>query len=219
MKRSNWGAMGIVVMMAIAIAFVSVRIGEAQRRIRLPRVENPDVRDSRPQESLERSAALERAGTDSIRTSEPDQLSPRQRRMLIIAQIKEDFGRIQDLHQDMVSIADNGETLDYKRISETTEKIKQRAIRLKDNLALPESEERAAGLVPVPVDYDQVRESISKLSDSILEFVANPLMSDSDVIDAEYSTKANRDLKRIIQLSGNIKKFVDRLQKTAKHTK
>jgi len=218
MKRSNWGATGIVVMMAIAIAFVSVRIGEAQRRIRLPRIENPDVRNSRPQESLERSAALERSGTDSISTSE-DQLSPRQRRMLIIAQINEDLGRIQDLHQDMVTIAVNGEILDCKRLSETTEKIKQRAIRLKDNLALPESEERAAALAPVPVDYDQVRESVSKLSDSILEFVANPLMSDSDVIDAEFSTKANRDLKRIIQLSGSIKKGVDRLQKTAKQTK
>jgi len=205
-------------MMAIAIAFVSVRIGEAQRRIRLPRIENPDVRNSRPQESLERSAALERSGTDSISTSE-DQLSPRQRRMLIIAQINEDLGRIQDLHQDMVTIAVNGEILDCKRLSETTEKIKQRAIRLKDNLALPESEERAAALAPVPVDYDEVREYVSKLSDSILEFVANPLMSDSDVIDAEFSTKANRDLKRIIQLSGSIKKGVDRLQKTAKQTK
>jgi len=183
-------------------------------------MENPETAESRRRETLERSAALERAGNDSNGVSAHEELSPRQRRMLIIAQIKEDLGRIQDLHQEMVNSAADDRVLDCKRMSETTEAIRRRAIRLKNNLALPKSEERTASRkAQILVDYDQVRASVSMLSDSILAFVTNPLLRDSNVIDAELSTKANRYLERIIQLSGSIKNSVDRLKKTAKQSK
>ena len=57
----------------------------------------------------------------------------------VIAQVKQDFERIQIARNEIVRTIGNG--LDYKFVSEVTGEIKKRASRLEGNLALPEPEE------------------------------------------------------------------------------
>ena len=212
----------VVVIMAVAVAFISVLATSslAQRRMRGSRgIESPETLETRQRESVERSRALERAGAPN-NPYEPEPMSPRLRRMLVLAQIREDLGRIQDVHQDLMNTTAVAHALDYKRISETTEEIRRRAIRLKTNLAFSEAEKGKKSRTSQDLlDTEQVKESLPVLSDLIIGFVTNPLFQDSNVIDAQLSTKANRDLERIIELSRRIRKSVERLDKTAKHSK
>jgi phosphopantothenoylcysteine synthetase/decarboxylase len=138
----------------------------------------------------------------------------RQKRISLFPLIKEDFTRIQIVNNAMMRKVFDDEVLDYKDISDHLTEIKRRAQRLKENLMLPEGEEKeklqrllnaAAG--------NQVRESLLTLDTLIMGFVKNPLFQRPGVIDAKLSAQAARDLKTIIEFSGSIKKEIERISK------
>ena len=54
------------------------------------------------------------------------------------------------------------------------------------------------------------------LHDLIVSFVTNPLFKNLGLVDAKLVTKASGDLRDIIQLSENIKKVAETLNKTRK---
>src|SRR5215211_7215654 len=75
-----------------------------------------------------------------LRTMEPDRRpagppAPR----LALAQIREDFVRIQVLNNDLVRAASRGDALDLKFVSKSAGEIRKLATRLRDNLVLPET--------------------------------------------------------------------------------
>ena len=130
----------------------------------------------------------------------------------VIAQVTQDFKRIQTARNEIVRTIGNG--LDYKFVSEVTGEIKKRASRLEANLALPKPEEEEKRLVNQgELDEDQIRVALLMLCDRIESFVKNPLFETPGVIDVQHSTKAGSDLESILKLSGTVRKSAERLKK------
>ena len=133
-------------------------------------------------------------------------------RRIMLAQIKEDFLRIQIIDNDLKAQAARPDSIDLKLVARSASEINRRAARLKDNLSLPEvstaSDLQNAGVDAGPV---QLRSLLSSLSNSINEFVENPIFESAKVNDASLSAKARHDLQQIIELTRQIRKTSARL--------
>jgi hypothetical protein len=135
---------------------------------------------------------------------------------LAYAQLKDDFMRLQVVNNDLAQAVSSGSALDFKFVARSASEIKKRASRLKLNLALPEPEKDAKRpRTEVPAEPEHLKTSLSTLDDLILSFVHNPVFQSVNVIDAQMSMKARRDLEAIIDLSDKIKKSSERLSKSA----
>ena len=133
----------------------------------------------------------------------------------IIAQVKQDFERLQVARNGIVRAAASGNSLDYKFISEVAGEIKKRASRLEDNLALPEPErDEKSRNTGIDLDEKEIQTALFTLCNRIESFVKSPLFETPGVIDVQHSTKASDDLKSILELSGSIRKSAERLNKT-----
>jgi len=124
-----------------------------------------------------------------------------------LAQVREDFWRIQLANDDLNTSLSNPNAIDSRLITKTASEIRTRAKRLKENLALPDppkGPEKDSAQAAAAVD--DLRSSIAALSKLIDSFVSNPMLSQRHVVDATLSLKASRDLEDIIGLSGEIKK-------------
>jgi hypothetical protein len=140
---------------------------------------------------------------------------------LFIAQIKEDYERIQVLNNELRRAASNAAALDYKRVSTASAEVRKRAARLRENLSFPEAEEDASAAEAkaqkpeVVFDAAQMKASLSTLDELIVSFVTNPVFQSSpSVVDAAQATKAGRALRDINALSADIKRNADRLSKS-----
>ena len=89
------------------------------------------------------SDAIEKALAESPRRG------PDQQRRLILVQIREDFLQIQILNDDLVQAA-RADSLDLKVVAKGASEIAKRAERLRENLALPESESETEETPGVP---------------------------------------------------------------------
>jgi len=146
---------------------------------------------------------------------------PRREPRLDIAQIREDFVRIQVVNYDLAdavsrssSSSSSGGALDLKLIAKSVADIKKRARRLKDNMALPETEsvfERPQ--IEVGPEIGQLKSSLSVLKKLIIGFVNNPIFREANVVDVQLSAKAKYDLEDIIEMSEQIKKSSEKLNK------
>lgn len=132
----------------------------------------------------------------------------------IIAQVKQDFERIQVARNGIVRAAASGNSLDYKFVSEVAGEIKKRASRLEDNLALPEPEgDEKSRNNGVELNEMQIKTALVTLCHRIESFVKSPVFDTPGVIDVKHSVKASDDLRSILKLSGNIRKSAERLNK------
>jgi hypothetical protein len=133
-----------------------------------------------------------------------------------LAQLQEDFSRLQVANRNLLRTALSKNMLDPRFVSKSVLEIKKRAERLNLNLALPEPERQAqvseADAASTP---GQLRASVLKLGRLIFSFVDNPFFREESVVDTQLTTKARRDLEDIIELSKQIKKSSDRFGKDA----
>lgn len=151
------------------------------------------------------------------RALEAELSSPSERDLrLALAQIKEDFLRIQVVNHELMRAASRGNGLDLKLVAKSASEIKKRAERLKRNLVLPATEKRPKGLTAEAWgEPEQLRSSLSALDALILRFVSNPVFKSVTIVDAQLSAKARRDLEEIIELSSQLKKGSEQLHKAA----
>lgn len=181
----------------------------------LPRPTTPSSRNPPPQPPpgleawefkiphMEREAARPR-------TSEEEKLA--------LAQIAEDYQRIQLINNRMMHGAMSRPVLNFKDIAETTAEIKRRANRMRDNLRLPASEKSEPVKVTLPVqvsDAAQMKVALLDLDRSIMSFIKNPIFKNTSVVDLEDATKASRDLVTIIKSSELLSKEARKLGKSA----
>ena len=153
-----------------------------------------------------------------LRTMEPDRRpagppAPR----LALAQIREDFVRLQILNNDLARAVSRGDALDLKFVSKSATEIRKLAARLRDNLVLPEPaadggrpETTAA---PPPA---QLAPALSALDGLILKFVDGVASSGVYRLDAQSSARARHELEAIIELSAQVKKACERLGKSTR---
>jgi len=152
------------------------------------------------------SKAIERAlGASPRRRAEREQ-------RLLISQIREDFLRIQIVDDDLQRSVSSRAPLDLKVVARFASEITKRSERLKDNLALPQVEEIPA--LPEPqgeTGMEQLRASLSLMSNLIQVFVENPFFEKYKVVDAKLSAQARRDLEQIIKVSKQVKRRSEEL--------
>src|SRR6266850_3521794 len=131
-----------------------------------------------------------------------------------LAQLQEDFSRLQIVNKNLLRAALSNNTLDLKFVSKSVAEIRKRAERLNFNLALPEVEKPVAlPAMATPASPQQVQPSVLKLGRLIFSFIDNPFFKEASVVDTQLTTKARRDLEDIIELSGQIRKTSELMEK------
>lgn len=144
--------------------------------------------------------------------NQPDKPPDRRQLEALMAQTEQDFNRILTLHNEIVRALPK--TIDYRFVSAASEEIRKRASRLQSTLALGLNEAEIAALKKLDsFDGPEMQDALIKLCKQIKSFVTNPVIETPNTVNAEQLTNARRDLELLIQLSGQIKKDADRLQK------
>ena len=136
---------------------------------------------------------------------------------LALAQIAEDYERIQIINNKMMSKTMPAAAPDYASIADTTAEIRKRASRLRDNLRLPQAASEEATKPPLPrqaVDAARMKAALLSLDGSIMSFIKNPIFKNPGVVEVEHAARAKRDLDTIIEFSQLIRKDAERLSKS-----
>jgi hypothetical protein len=168
----------------------------------------PSPVDRRVEEMHRQSQQYER---DSLKKPPGTAADPRQAQA-IAAQVKQDFERIQVVYNEIVLAMSANKTLDYKFVSDSTTEIGKCARRLNANLVLPQPEEpHEHPTKPDDFNHEQMKPSLVAMLNHIVSFVTNPMFESSGVLDVNLSTRASRDLRKIIEYSDTIKESADKL--------
>ena len=134
-----------------------------------------------------------------------------------IKQIKDDFKQIQIIRNEMVHNLVANKPLDYKLILNEAAEINKRADRLKTFLMPPDAEANDKDIKDhVEFTNDEMKGALVQLCNRIVNFIENPVLKSPGTVDVEQSTRAGGDLLAIIELSGNIKRSAEKLNKTSK---
>ena len=198
----------------VAAAFAPVAFAQSSSpRTHNERVERA-IREER--EARARAYELHERAADLRRAGEPRAPAVRPQPKLALAQIKEDFMRLQVVNNELAQAVSRGGALDLKFVAKSASEIRKRAGRLKENLALAEFEkvferpETAGG-----AEAERLKSALSDLKELIREFVNNPLFKKANVVDVQLSAKARRDLEDIMDVSDEVKQSCARLHKAA----
>jgi hypothetical protein len=133
------------------------------------------------------------------------------------AQLQEDFTRLQVLNNSLAEAVSKGGALDLKFVAKSASEIKDRAARLKENLALPKPPKEEKPPQPALItDQEQLKRALRVLDALIIGFTHNPAFKEARADDAELSARARRDLVKIIELSGRLKRSSEELRKAAR---
>jgi hypothetical protein len=203
----------IVLASAIAPLVSGQRSGSAaDARMRIMREERE--REVRAEELRERAFDLRMVEEEARRHP-----AVRREPKLDIAQIREDFVRIQVVNYDLADAVARPGALDLKLVAKSVSEIKKRARRLKDNMVLPELPsvfERPQ--MEVGFEPEQLKSSLTVLRKLVIGFVNNPIFREANIVDVQLSAKARHDLEDIIEVSELIKKSSEKLGKLASKT-
>lgn len=133
----------------------------------------------------------------------------RKRPQASVAQVKEDFERLQAIYNQLVVALSAKKPLDHAFVSESLAGINKCSSRLKTNLALPQAKDKVQEKTPSN-EEPQLQTSLTILLNHISSFVTNPMFESSGVLDVELSANASRDLEEIIHQSNTIRKRTEK---------
>ena len=136
---------------------------------------------------------------------------------LAIANVKQDFTRIQVLRNDIARNLVAGKPLDYNLITEQTAEIRKRAQRLNVYLSAraPENKEQESAL---ELTSQEMIDALVKLCTLIDRFTENPALKNAATVDAKSENakkekaQADADLLAVIKLSESIRKKSESLK-------
>jgi len=134
---------------------------------------------------------------------------------VVMAEIAEDFTRIQVLNNELGEAASGSAPLKLEFVVKSAAELVERTKRLGENLGHPEPEKGSKPTKLEPVtNIEGLKRALAALDNLITEFTHNPLFTDASTRDAELFVKARRDLAEINALSEHIKKNAEELSKT-----
>jgi hypothetical protein len=194
---------------ALVVIVTASTVPAQAGRVSPPTIKDPkgDTLERQNREATLRSAEMEVAveKTDKRRIN------------AAIEQIKEDFRHIQIVRNEIARNILANKPFDYGLISEEAGDVRKRADRLKSYLVAPAGKE-AENSRKNEVDFNdqEMKSALVRLCNLIVSFVENPVLKTPGTTDAQQSKKVASDLLNIIDLSGNIKRSADRLNKTSK---
>ena len=156
-----------------------------------------------------------------LRSAEMDLGADEKNRKLVqeaIANMKEDFSRIQVLRNDIARNLVARKPLDYQLISEQTAEINKRASRLNLYMRAHAAEAEKENSLP-DLKSEEMIGALVRLCKVIDSFTENPALKNVATIDSkdvaktkENKDNADRDLLAIITLSGDLRKKSENLK-------
>ena len=172
---------------------------------------NPADREAMNRELRERGRDLDTL--EKTRLPPPGRPGPR----LDLALIEEDHLRIQQAAMGLHRAAAQDGALDLKAVAKSASEIRERAERLGSALALPKPEKEDKRPKPAAIaDEEGLRGALAALHELVYRFARSPVFTEANLVDAEQSAQARRDLDEIIALSGRVKKGCQGLEKGGK---
>jgi hypothetical protein len=164
---------------------------------------------------MKKDRDFETASRELRRISEPQpKAATRPQPAELLAQVRSDFRTIQMVNKNLKQALSATTPLDLKFVSDSALEIRQRAEDLNTILPLPKRDKAAQRMKPVAsLSPDDVKVSVSSLSKLIQEFIANPCFKEPISPDNEQSRKARLDLENIIELSKQLQKDSQKLEK------
>jgi len=129
------------------------------------------------------------------------------------AQLREDFSRLYELQQSQLLPTSPALALDNEMLLKSTEEIKTRAMRIRQNLLLMLAERDEKKKKEYAVTESDLRPSASELRALIHRFVNSPVFQVNRPNDKELRIAAREDLEAIIKLSDGINKAAKKLTK------
>jgi hypothetical protein len=193
---------------ALVVVVTASTVAGQAGRVSPPSIKDPkaDTLDRQNREATLRSAEMEVAveKTDERRIN------------AAIQKIKDDFRHIQIVRNEIARNILANKPFDYRLISEEAGEVRKRADRLKSSLVAP-SREEAEKSRKNEVDFNdqEMKSALVRLCNLIISFVESPVLKNPGTTDAQQSKKVAIDLVNIIDLSSNIKRSADRLNKTS----
>jgi hypothetical protein len=161
-------------------------------------------------EQQQREAGLRSA--EVFVRGEPDTTEARS----TIQQVRKDFGRLQELRNEIAKPLVARKPIDYGTVSAKTAEVVKRATRLKSLLVIMDSgDDGKPASVAEPVPEPQLSESLVVLCKTIDRFVESPVFDMSGVVDVRASAVAGVELLRIIDLGERIRLGAERARRVA----
>jgi hypothetical protein len=156
-----------------------------------------------------RSIEMERVSRESKKTDKRDTPQPAN-----FAEIKEDFERIQISNNEVLQPAIESAKIDYQRVLESAQEIEQRATRLRINLFGPEKQSKERDKKP-PTESRGLKSLVIALDNSINSFAHSPMFQNTHVVTPDDSSAAQKELDKVIKLSGDLKVEAERGKKAS----
>lgn len=206
-----WRAAAVAALMLLAAPAAFGRQSPQPNQLPTARPTPPPVRDPRIERERTQHEMDLRIVEQEGRRQRASPGEPR----LDVRHIVDDFTLIQVSSNNLAQAA-QADALDLKLVAKSAADIRKRAGRLSSNLGLPKSEKGAKrpALEEAP-DAENLKQSLTRLDALVDGFAHNPVFREINLIDAELSAKARRDLDEIIELSDWVRKHSERLHKTA----
>lgn len=136
-------------------------------------------------------------------------------RALLLKQNRDDFKSIQNVNNKMMAEVYATDAIDYDRASTAIAQINTKAIRLKNNLSLPDAKNVTRKDLTIS-GAKEFKSALLLMDRSIMSFVKNPMFKERNVMEVDSATHASQDLADIITLSATLKKVADNLKSSAK---
>lgn len=149
--------------------------------------------------------------SDGEKKNAPKRRDPK----VVMAEIAEDFTRLQVVNNDLGQAASKSAPLNLQFVITSCTELMERSHRFSANLGRPEPDKENKPPKPEALtDVEQLKQALATLDKLITEFAHNPLFTNASTRDAESLVKARRDLVEITKLSERIKKSTEQLSKT-----
>ena len=174
----------------------------------LPPADRTNAERAQQQEMTRREIKLRNVGEPAAKSSDPKRLQA------LMDQLDEDVKRILTLHNEIVRATAADKTLDYNFVSDAAAEIRKRASRLQGTLAMKTESVDQNHQRRIKYADSQVKDALIALCKHIESFIANPVIESPGTVDLVQSGRAGSDLSDIVELSGNIRKSAERLNKT-----
>ena len=150
--------------------------------------------------------------SDGEKKNAPKRRDPK----VVMAEIAEDFTRLQEVNNDLGQAVSKPGPLNLEFVIKSVAELMERSQRFSDNLGHPEPDKNSKlpKLEPLS-DVEQLKHALTDLGKLIDDFAHNPLFTDPTTRNAESLVKARRDLVEIHTQSDQIKKSAEQLSKAA----
>ncbi|HLA11504.1 MAG TPA: hypothetical protein VJ023_13035 [Pyrinomonadaceae bacterium] len=134
---------------------------------------------------------------------------------LALANIKEDFTRLQEVNNRMLAENIPLTVPNFTDVIQSLDEIRKRAVRLRENLYLPKiSSDEKSKAPPKIADASALKTALLMLDERIMSFIENPIFQKPGVVDVKQASQAQSDLDSIVELSRKIAKDTERLKKS-----